>query len=373
MSRPHDVVVVGAGPVGLLLADLLAGAGVDVAVCERRTAPAGVPRAIGIHPPGLEALDLARVGAPVRADAVAIRRGVARRGGRELGRLRFDRPVLSLPQDRTEELLEARLAALAPGALRRGLRVTGVRARAAAVDVEGEGGAIASARYLVAADGVRSTVRGLLGVDTRRRRGTADYVMADAPSGGDAADDEAVIHLEHDGVVESFPLPRGRRRWVIRVDRQAAPSDPAGFAALLRERVGVRIAPGDLTPPSRFTARQGPSARLARGRVALVGDAAHEISPIGGQGMNLGWVGAVDLAATLLGALERGAPPAPFGAYERRRTAAADRAMRRAAFNMAMGAPVDGLRGAARDAFVRALARPPASTTLARAFTMHGL
>lgn len=373
MSRAHDVAVVGAGPVGLLVACLLAGAGVDVTVCERRVAPAGVPRAIGIHAPGLEALDLARVGAAVHAEAAAIRRGVARRGGRELGRLRFDRPVLSLPQDRTEALLEARLASVAPGSLRRGLRVSAVHQGAVTVSADVEGGETVTARYLVAADGVRSTVRGLLGVGTRRRRGTADYVMADARAGGEARDDEAVLHLEPGGVVESFPLPGGLRRWVIRADRRAAPADPAGFAGLLRERVGVRIAPSDLTPPSRFTARQGVSVRLARGRVALVGDAAHEISPIGGQGMNLGWAGAVELAATLLDALERGAPPAPFGDYERRRTAAAGRAMRRAAFNMAMGAPVGGLRAAGRDALVRALALPPARAALARAFTMHGL
>lgn len=374
VSRAAEVAVVGAGPVGLLLACLLARDGVDVVVCERRERPAGLPRAIGVHPPGLAALDLAGAGEPVRAEAVPIRRGVAQCGERELGRLRFEgQPVLSLPQDRTEALLEERLAQLAPGALRRGRGVTGLRQSTGDVRLDLSGADPLTARYVVAADGVRSPVRDTLGITTRSRRGAADYVMADAYGSHAAAEDEAVIHLEPDGVVESFPLPGGLRRWVIRVPRTSGPDDAEAFAALLRHRIGVRVPDRRLSAPSAFTARQRLSARLAVGRVALVGDAAHEVSPIGGQGMNLGWVGAADLAATLLDALQRGSPPDPFLGYERRRRRAADRAMRRAAFNMAMGAPVGGAGRLARDAAVRVLARPPARTALARAFTMQGI
>jgi 2-polyprenyl-6-methoxyphenol hydroxylase-like FAD-dependent oxidoreductase len=374
VSRSADVAVVGAGPVGLLLACLLARDGVDVAVCERRARPAGLPRAIGVHPPGLAALDGAGVGRAVRAEAAPIRRGLALCGERELGRLRFEgRPVLSLPQDRTEALVEERLAALAPGALRRGRGVTGLRQSTGDVRLDLSGADPLTARYVVAADGVRSPVRDMLGITTRPRGGAADYVMADAYGWRGAAEDEAVIHLEPDGVVESFPLPGGLRRWVIRVPRAAAPDDAEAFAALLSRRVGVRVAERRLSAPSPFAARQRVSERIALGRVALVGDAAHEVSPIGGQGMNLGWVGAVDLAATLLDALERGAPPAPFLGYEARRRRASGVAMRRAAFNRAMGAPVSGTRRLARDAAVRVLARPPARTALARAFTMQGI
>ncbi|WP_261163771.1 NAD(P)/FAD-dependent oxidoreductase [Microbacterium sp. Marseille-Q6965] len=375
MTRSVDVAVVGGGPVGLLLACLLAAGGADVVVCERRERPAGVPRAIGVHPPGLTALERAGVGPAVRAEAAPIRRGLALCAGRELARVRFDaQPVLSLPQDRTEALLEARLAQLAPGALRRGHDVTAVRERPDGIEVELAGGAaVLSARYVVAADGVRSPVRDMLGIGSLPRRGHADYVMADASGTGTEAEDEAVIHLEPDGVVESFPLPGGRRRWVIRVPRETAPTDGEGFAALLAHRLGVRTPGRALTVPSAFTARQRLSERFARGRAVLVGDAAHEISPIGGQGMNLGWIDAVDLAATLADALDDGARAAPFAEYERRRRRSASRATRRAAFNMAMGAPVGGVRRLARDAAVRMLARPPAREALARAFTMHGI
>jgi len=372
MTAPADVAIVGAGPVGLLTAVLLAGAGIDVVVRERRDSPAGIPRAIGIHPPGLAALDLARVGDAVRDAAAPIRGGVALCRGRVLGRVRFPDPVLSLPQHRTEALLEARLAALAPSALRRSRAVARLREAGDRVELELDDGDTIAARYVVAADGVRSTARRDLALGFAPRRGLADYVMADDVA-SEHSDAEAAIHLEPAGVVESFPMPGGVRRWVIRVPRDAAPAGRDAFSALLRERLGVRIPPRRLTEPSRFTARQHVSAGFARGRVALAGDAAHEISPIGGQGMNLGWADAVELAATILRALEAGAPAAPFAAYGRRRRRAAERAARRAAFNMAMGAPASGLSHVARDAAARLLAAPPARAALARVFTMHGL
>jgi 2-polyprenyl-6-methoxyphenol hydroxylase-like FAD-dependent oxidoreductase len=75
--------------------------------------------------------------------------------------------------------------------------------------------------------------------------------------------------------------------------------------------------------------------------VALLGDAAHEISPIGGQGMNLGWVNAGRLATALRAALVEG--EADLGGYARGALRAARAAQRRSAFYMTMGAPARGV------------------------------
>ena len=135
--------------------------------------------------------------------------------------------MLSLPQRETEEVLERRLEELRPGGLRRGVEVHGVRDRGTHVEVDGvdvTGGGEAStvgARYAIAADGVRSGIREQLGIAWHPHRGRAFYVM------GDTRDDtgepaSALLHFEPAGVVESFPMPGGTRRWVAWVRRPPA-------------------------------------------------------------------------------------------------------------------------------------------------------
>jgi 2-polyprenyl-6-methoxyphenol hydroxylase-like FAD-dependent oxidoreductase len=399
-AHVHDVAIVGAGAVGLLLACLLAQRGLDVVVLERRPSPGERTRAIGIHPPGLRALDAAGVGDEVRRRGVPIRDGVVTCEGRTLGRLAFDdEPVWSLPQRETEALLETRLADLAPGSLRRGSELAALgahpdhpdhliltltprtrqNATPAGEEIPSPGAKRRTeradevhARYVVGADGVRSAVRELAGIGWQRRRGSAEYVMGDSDDATDAPT-TALLRFEPAGVVESFPLPRGRRRWVAWVRRTPDPLTPSALATIVHARTGARVDLASTTEPSAFTARQHVADRFADGRVALVGDAAHEVSPIGGQGMNLGWLDAVRLDTDLARALADGAPEHPLTGYSRVRRTAALRATRQAAFNMTMGAPAAGARLRARNRLVRVLAVWPLRGLLAEAFTMRRL
>ncbi|UOQ87640.1 FAD-dependent monooxygenase [Agromyces endophyticus] len=378
-----DVVVIGAGPVGLALACLLAMRGIGVTVLERATAASTRSRAFGVHTPGLGVLDRVGVGAAVRAESAPIGTGRVTCRGRVLGRMRFTEPIRSLPQHRIEALLVDRLEQLAPGALRRGVAAAGLRGVHGGVEVRTEttaevGSEIVRARLAVAADGVRSPTRRLLGIGWTPRPGRARYVMADVSGGGEVTDDDetAVLRFEPDGVVESFPLPGGHRRVVAWHD--GGDPDATAFAALVAGRTGRRFE--TVGAPSSFTAAQHVATRFAHGRVALAGDAAHEVSPIGGQGMNLGWLDALALADAIERDLAR--PPGgrrrrfargPFARYGRRRRRAALRACRRAAFNMAMGAPAWGIPLAVRNAAIRLLGVPPLRGLLAATFTMRGL
>lgn len=377
------VAIVGGGPVGLLFACMMARAGVGVRVFERRTARPAHSRAIGIHPPALEALD--RVGvadAMVRA-GVTIPGGRAYAGGRLLGTLSFARLpgaypfVLSLPQAEAQHRLEACLARIAPGALRRGAPVVGITQDADAVTLRLAGGGRQRARLAVAADGHGSEVRDWLGLAFRGRSFPDRYLMADTvdttPWGP-----EAVIFLTGGGVVESFPLPRGQRRWVA----AASAAVPAEFGERARalerwvwQRVGLRAPAESMTMVSAFGAEVRSPQRWSSGRVVLLGDAAHVLPPFGGQGMNLGWLDAAALADALLRhGIERSSAAevaAVLRAFERARRPAARAAARRAVANLRLGR--SGALAPLRDLAVRVALRPPLAGVVARAFTMRDL
>ncbi|GAA1209783.1 FAD-dependent monooxygenase [Microbacterium maritypicum] len=370
----HDVLIVGAGPVGLLLACLLVRDGMRVAVCERRTHADDRTRAIGIHRPGLEALDAAGIGTAVRAEALRLEGGEVRSRRRSLASLTFapDRPVLILPQPRTDALLRARLHSLSADALICGCTVRSICQSADAVRVtadSAEGPHEISASVVVVADGVRSRFRDEVGAGWRPRAGRASYAMADAVDA--RPDARAVLHCEPEGLVESFPLPGGRRRWVVRDTGSGVLGSIEDFRAAIQMRTGIdlELAP-DLKPAS-FVAAQHTATRLHRGRIVLLGDAAHEVSPIGGQGMNLGWVDAVRLAAELARVLPSRTPD--FSAFAREAHRSAARAQRRSSFYMSMGAPASATIVRGRELLMRALGSAPLRGWTAGLLTMRGL
>lgn len=363
-----EVLVVGAGPVGLALAADLRARGVGVEVVERRVDAGAGTRAIGIHSPALSLLERSGATDGIRSRAVRISRGEARADGRMLAEIRFDRLrarhpyVAALPQSDTIEVLSA----LAP-TVRRGLTVralrqdgTGVRAR-----VDGPAGAeeIHAAVVVVAS--------GWAGRDLVYREGAVRthhypdrYVMADVVAPGGPV---ARVHLERDGVVESFPLPGGRRRLVA----WAGTQDVADADGFLREAVASRTGVDvEIARASTFRVRRAVAPALRRGRIVVVGDAAHEVSPIGGQGMNLGLLDALTLAP-LLAPWVRADEDTGMDRWERSRLASARHAARLAFLNTLLGRAAGPAAHAARSAALRPVLRGPGGAAFSRAYAMR--
>lgn len=375
------VAIVGGGPVGLFLALSLAQAGVAARVFERRSLRRASSRSIGIHPPSLELLGKLGLADAFVARGVQVRSAVAHGERGPLGTLAFDRCappyryVLALPQATTEALLRAALDERAPGCVET-REVLGAECKGrepAILRIAGVGLAPEERRsyaVIVGCDGKHSAVRRSLGIEFAGGDYAGDYAMADFPD-ATTLGPTAAIYLGRHGLLESFPLPGGRRRWVARCADGELPCREA-LVSHVHERARVRLDPREAMHPSSFRAQRFQAARFASGRVALVGDAAQVVSPIGGQGMNLGWLAADSLASTIASHIDAGT--AIVGALARdalARQRMAIAAARRAELNMWLGRPL--ARPALRDMLVSHLLGKPWSSILARVFTMRGL
>ena len=320
MTTISDVIVVGAGPTGLLLAGDLAAAGVRTTVLERRDHESNLTRAFAVHARTMEELDargladeLATTGAHL--DDMRLFRNV----DVSLKDLPSRYPYLLVtPQYNTERLLERRAREHGVEFLT-GAEVTGLTQDDDGVDVHLADGASRRASYVVGADGVRSAVRTALGIDFPGRAVLRSIVLADVKL---ERPFEEMLTANGVGDCFAFVAPFGDGWYrVFAWDRTKQVSDdaPVEFSEVVDV---VRRALGDdhgMHDPgwlSRFHSdeRQAPSYRS--GRVFLAGDAAHCHSPAGGQGMNTGLQDAANLSWKLAAAVHGWAPDWLLDSYQ---------------------------------------------------------
>jgi 2-polyprenyl-6-methoxyphenol hydroxylase-like FAD-dependent oxidoreductase len=368
MNREVDVVIVGAGPVGLFLGCCLRQRGISVAILERRYEPSRQTRAIGVHPPALELLDLAGLAEKFIARGVRVRVGAAYCGIRRLGEVDFSRGpgpfkfVLSVPQRATERVL---LEALPASAVHRGIEVTGLTDDGHSVRIasRGAGGETEwRARFVAGCDGIQSKVRSCTGGSFEGGDYPDHFTMGDFED-ETGWGDEARIFLDPRGFIESFPLPEKIRRWVLHTGKSSVVPGAKEFSAEMERRCGVKIKATD-EALSGFGVRHFLASDFARGRVALAGDAAHVMSPMGGQGMNVGWMDAWDLAEAI-------SQSRSLADYSKKARSRADVAIRRAELNLAIGRGFGVPR--LRTALVAAALRLPIQPWIVNRFTMRGI
>ncbi len=366
-----DVLVVGAGPVGLAIAITLAQRGVRPLLIERAETPQTTSRAAVIHAHTLEILDRIGVADGLVAEGRKIEKFAFRDRDRLLGLIRFDglpsdhRYLLMLPQDRTEAVLLDHLAAL-DVAVMRGASLVGLEEAgdhvAARVNIGGETAEV-KARYVVGADGTGSIVRESCGIPFEGASYEGSFVLADVMLDNPVVRDEVTLFFSPDGLVVLAPLPDGSYRVVSMVDD--APERPdADFVQHLLDTRGLSgNALGhiqDVTWSSRFRLHHRLAKQYRKGRVFIAGDAAHAHSPAGGQGMNTGLVDAYTLGCLLSDVLLGRAPESSLDGYEELRRPAASQVLAMAGRLTEAATLREGWKRQLRNVLIGLIARVPA-------------
>lgn len=373
-DRNPEVLVVGAGPVGMLAGLALNKRGVDVAIVDTGVWPCQHSYALALHAASLDLLGKYGLAPAVRAGAYAVK-GLALcdKGGEKLAITVRD--IMVTRQDALESLLEGALKSagisvhwrhevfsLEPGE-------AAVRATVNRLGKESRGYAVAHTEwvveeqrkldvpFVVGADGYNSQVRRTLGIKFPESAPADYYAVFEFETDANLQNSIRLV-FGQDTTDVLWPLPGGAARWSFQLPGYVDPQveemkkrlDAAGLGYIPTERTKDRIegSPGDLLPELdeshlakllderapwfagkvgkvawktlvRFEKRQ--AERYGSGRMWLAGDAAHLAGPAAIQSMNLGLQEADDLAASLAAVLKEGASTAVLEEYNTRWTA----------------------------------------------------
>jgi 2-polyprenyl-6-methoxyphenol hydroxylase-like FAD-dependent oxidoreductase len=292
-----DVLIVGAGPVGLFMANECARRGMRWRLVETRASQSEHSKALAIFPRTLEILDMAGLVGPFLEMANRVTSVAVVTHGRTLAHMRFTpeespyRFVAMVPQDVTEKLLVEELGRKG-GAVE--YETTFVSAAeqddcvSVTLDRKGEPTKL-TASFVVGCDGAHSAVRHLLKLPFEGAQYNDSFILADIETNETLPSDELQLCPSELGPVAIFPMSATRRRIVATVEETEEDAPSLEFVRkVLAQRAPSGLEARALHWSTYFRIHHRQVTQLRVGRMFIAGDAAHIHSPFGGQGMNTG-------------------------------------------------------------------------------------
>jgi 2-polyprenyl-6-methoxyphenol hydroxylase-like FAD-dependent oxidoreductase len=333
LNPSNDVLVVGAGPVGLTMACELARSGVRCRIIDKADAPAFTSRALAIFPRTLEMFEMMGMSEQVLKAGHQLNGVAIYNQSGQIGHIGFSnltsryRFAISLPQSETERLLTEHLAHFGI-VVERGKELVDLSPLGDTVQsiVRDTGGIEerSVSKWLIGCDGAHSSVRHLLGLGFEGEAYPETFLLADVKIDGPLDHIHIHLFLTGKGLVGIFPF-KGERCRVI-VDTQAgSESEPDGdlqfgeIQAIVESRTNAGIRIPDPVWLSRFRISHRKVSDFRVGRVFLAGDSAHIHSPAGGQGMNTGIQDACNLAWKLALVVQEKSPDSLLNSYNEER------------------------------------------------------
>ena len=335
MAKHSDVLIVGAGPSGLVLALWLTKLGVTPRIIDKTAEPGTTSRALAVQARTLEFYRQLDLTDPVLAQGHKVPAINLWVKGAPKARLPFETvgagltpyPFLHIyPQDQHERLLIKRLQELGVS-VERNTELLGytdqgdrVIARLRRPDDDEE---TCEAAYVAGCDGARSKVRETMGAGFPGGTYRQVFYVADVDIRGAVANGELHIDLDEADFLAVFPLAgRGRARFIGTVrDQRAEHAETLRFQDVSSRAIeNLEVGVDQVNWFSTYRVHHRVSDHFRKGRAFLLGDAAHIHSPAGGQGMNTGIGDAVNLAWKLQTVLQGRAPDALLDSYETERS-----------------------------------------------------
>ncbi len=396
-----EVLIVGAGPTGLMSAVLLARSGVRVRIFDKNPEQAHESRALAIQARTLELFLALGLADELLKRGTLVTNARLFKDGDAKVELHFEaihRPdtpyafILIIPQRDTEAVLNDELRRLGVN-VERSVEVTGFEQADGGVTAHAKGADgkefEVRASYLIGGDGAHSIVRKALGLTFEGSAYPQDFLLADCRVEGLPHPSDFGIFLHDKDFAVYFPLPDGKGMGRIitersglagdsheSVDKQGGKDAPLPLVEeAFRKATNLDVTLHDATWTSLYRVHHRGVDRYGKGRAFVAGDAAHIHSPAGGQGMNTGLQDAANLAWKLVLALRRpgGVPAGLLDTYHDERWPVGQRVLKVTDEMFSTMTTQSGWFAAVRNAIVPRVAGVLSHTDLARAFVFNFL